>query len=99
MLAGGQFRRRQASDNCRGETFDFESDPVENGWLQSYAHPGGNLTGVFLDFPDFSTKWLGVLKQTVPGLANLVVLWDPATTTVQTRVVAAAAQLVMSKSK
>jgi putative ABC transport system substrate-binding protein len=39
-------------------TFDLESDPVESGWLQSYARPGGNLTGVFSDFPDFSTKWL-----------------------------------------
>ena len=26
-------------------TFDLESDPVESGWVQSYAHPGGNLTG------------------------------------------------------
>ena len=75
-------------------TLDLESDPVESGWLQSYAHPGGNLTGVFSDFPEFSTKWLELLKETVPGLANLVILWDPTTSTVQTRAVAAAAQLV-----
>jgi putative tryptophan/tyrosine transport system substrate-binding protein len=80
-------------------TFDLESDPVENGWLQSYSHPGGNLTGLFLDFPDFSTKWLELLKQTVPGLANLVVLWDPATTTVHTKAVIAAAQLVNLKTE
>ena len=36
----------------------------------------------------------GLLKETVPGLANLVILWDPTTSTVQTRAVAAAAQLV-----
>jgi putative tryptophan/tyrosine transport system substrate-binding protein len=54
-------------------TYDLESDPVESGWLQSYAHPGGNLTGVFSDFPNFSTKWLELLKETVPGLAYLVV--------------------------
>jgi putative ABC transport system substrate-binding protein len=75
-------------------TLDLESDPVESGWLQSYAHPGGNLTGVFSDFPEFSTKWLELLKETVPALANLVVLWDPTTSTVQTRAVAAAAQLI-----
>ena len=75
-------------------TFDLESDPVESGWLQSYAHPGGNLTGVFSDFPEFSTKWLELLKETVPGLANLVILWDPTTSTVQTRAVATVAQLV-----
>jgi putative ABC transport system substrate-binding protein len=72
-------------------TFDLESDPVESGWLQSYAHPAGNVTGVFSDFPAFSTKWLELLKEIVPGLANLVVLWDPTTPTVQTRAVAEAA--------
>jgi ABC-type uncharacterized transport system substrate-binding protein len=80
-------------------TLDLESDPVESGWLQSYAHPGGNLTGVFSDFPEFSSKWLELLRETVPRLANLAVLWDPATTTVQTRAVAAAAQLVNVKAE
>jgi hypothetical protein len=58
-------------------TFDLESDPVESGWLQSYAHPGGNITVVFSDFPEFSSKWLELLQEAVPGLASLVVLWDP----------------------
>ena len=61
---------------------DLESDPIESGWLASFAHPDGNLTGFFLDFPEFSTKWLQLLKDTVPGLASVVVLWDPATATV-----------------
>ncbi|WP_050426602.1 ABC transporter substrate-binding protein [Bradyrhizobium tropiciagri] len=73
-------------------TFDLESDPVESGWLQSYAHPGGNLTGVFSDFPDFASKWLELLREIVPGLSRLAVLWDPATPTVQARAVTAAAQ-------
>jgi putative ABC transport system substrate-binding protein len=75
-------------------TFDLESDPVESGWLQSYARPGGNLTGVFSDFPDFSTKWLQLLKEIVPGIAKLVVLWDPSTPPVQQKAIAAAAQSV-----
>jgi putative tryptophan/tyrosine transport system substrate-binding protein len=66
-------------------TFDMETDPIEAGWLQSYAHPGGALTGVFLDFPDFSTKWLELLKEAAPKLANIVVLWDPTTAMVQTK--------------
>ena len=73
-------------------TFDLESDPVESGWLQSYAHPGGNLTGVFSDFPDFASKWLELLREIVPGLSYLVVLWDPATPMVQARALSAAAQ-------
>ena len=80
-------------------TIDLESDPVESGWLQSYARPGGNLTGVFSDFPDFSTKWLQLLREIVPGITNLVVLWDPSTPPVQQKAVAAAAQSVKVKTE
>jgi len=80
-------------------TFDMETDPIEAGWLQGYAHPGGNMSGVFLDFPDFSTKWLELLKEAVPKLANIVVLWDPTTAMVQTKAVADAARLVNVNSE
>ena len=76
---------------------DLESDPVESGLLASFAHPGGNVTGFFLDFPEFSTKWLELLKDTVPNLASVVAFWDPATATTQTKAVAAAAQRVNVK--
>ena len=33
----------------------------------SYARPGGNVTGVFLDFPDFSAKCLQLLTEAVPA--------------------------------
>jgi len=75
-------------------TFDLETDPVESGWIQGYAHPGGNITGVFSDFPDFSAKWLELLKEAVPDCAHIVVLWDPTTTTVQTKAIAVVAQQV-----
>ncbi len=71
---------------------DLESDPVESGYIASFAHPGGNLTGYFLDFPDFGTKWMELLKEVIPGLSNVVVLWDPGTATIQTKAVASAAQ-------
>jgi putative ABC transport system substrate-binding protein len=80
-------------------TFDLESDPIESGWLQSYAHPGGNITGVFSDFPDFSAKWLELLKEAVPGCKQIAVLWDPATTTVQTRAINAVAQQIHIDTK
>jgi putative ABC transport system substrate-binding protein len=73
-------------------TFDLESDPIESGWLEGYAHPGGNITGVFSDFPDFSAKWLELLKEAVPGCKQIAVLWDPATTTVQIRAINGVAQ-------
>ena len=80
-------------------TFDLETDPIESGWLLSYAHPGGNITGVFSDFPDFSAKWLELLKEAVPNCAHTVVLWDPSTTAVQTKAIAVAAQQVHVSSE
>ena len=58
---------------------DFETDPVESGLLSSLSRPGGNLTGVFFDFPDFSTKWLELLREILPKLSRLAVFWDPST--------------------
>src|SRR5215204_5604792 len=58
---------------------DLESDPVANGWAASLGRPGGNVTGIFLDLPELSAKCLQMLRETVPKLAKLGVLWDPAT--------------------
>jgi len=55
----------------------FTTDPIADGYVESYARPGGNVTGVFLDAPDFSGKWLELLKAIVPDLSRAVVLWDP----------------------
>jgi putative tryptophan/tyrosine transport system substrate-binding protein len=88
---------RSATANIPIVAADLESDPIESGWLASLAHPGGNLTGFFLDFSDFSTKWLELLREAVPGLASVVVLWDPATATIQTKAVAAAAKVLNIK--
>ena len=60
-----------------------ESDPVKDGLVASLARPGGNLTGLFFDFPQFSAKWLELLSEAVSGLSRLAVLWDPATGTLQ----------------
>ena len=78
-------------------TFDLDTDPIESGWLQTYAHPGGTLTGIFLDFPDFNAKLLQLLKEAVPALAGIVALWDPTTAAVQPKALAAAAQLLAIK--
>src|SRR6266851_1976952 len=62
---------------------DLESDPVKSGFVQSLSHPGGNLTGLFFDFPEFSGKWLEILGEIIPGLERVGVLWDPGTGSVQ----------------
>jgi putative tryptophan/tyrosine transport system substrate-binding protein len=56
---------------------DLETDPVATGMIASLAHPGGNLTGVFFDFPDFRAKLLELLREIFPKLSKVAVLWDP----------------------
>jgi len=58
---------------------DLESDPVQSGWVRSFARPGGNITGLFMDLPGLAGKWLELLREAVPGLARVAGLWDPTT--------------------
>jgi putative ABC transport system substrate-binding protein len=56
----------------------FQSgDPVGAGLVASLARPGGNLTGVSLLSGDYSRKWLELLKEAVPRLHRVTVLWNP----------------------
>jgi putative tryptophan/tyrosine transport system substrate-binding protein len=57
---------------------DLETDPVADGWATSLAHPGSNVTGVFLDLPGFSAKTLQLLRDAVSGLSKVAVFWLPA---------------------
>jgi putative ABC transport system substrate-binding protein len=58
---------------------DLESDPVAEGFVASLGRPGGNVTGLFLDFPGVSGKWIELLREVVPRLSLISVIWDPAT--------------------
>jgi putative ABC transport system substrate-binding protein len=73
---------------------DLETDPVGSGLIASFAHPGGNITGVFFDFPDFTKKWLELLKETMPRLSSAIVMWDPTSGLVQRKAIEAAAELL-----
>ena len=74
--------------------FDLETDPIGSGLVKSLARPGGNVTGVFFDFPEFSKKWLELMKETLPRLARIGVLWDPATGFTQLRAIEAVAAIM-----
>jgi len=53
-------------------------DPVGAGFVESLAHPGGNVTG-FMQFEySLSGKWLELLKEIAPGVTRAAVLRDPA---------------------
>jgi putative ABC transport system substrate-binding protein len=54
------------------------SDPLGSGLVPSLARPGGNLTGLSLFLGDeFSSKWLELLREAVPGASRVGVLWNP----------------------
>ena len=52
-------------------------DPVEAGYVESLARPGGNVTGITNLSRELSGKRLELLKAAVPKLARVAVLYDP----------------------
>jgi putative ABC transport system substrate-binding protein len=54
-------------------------DPVEAGFVESLARPGGNVTGLTLLSGELGGKRLELLKEAVPKLARVAVLYDPVT--------------------
>jgi putative tryptophan/tyrosine transport system substrate-binding protein len=55
------------------------ADPVGSGLVASLAHSGGNVTGLTIMMPDLSAKQLQLLKETVPHVTRVAVLWNPDT--------------------
>jgi putative ABC transport system substrate-binding protein len=53
-------------------------DPVASGIVKSLAQPGGNVTGLSLMLQDVAVKRLEVLKEAVPRIASVAVLWSAA---------------------
>ena len=53
------------------------TQPVESGLVTSLAQPGGNITGLSSFSAELSAKRLELLKEFVPGLNRVAVLWNP----------------------
>jgi putative ABC transport system substrate-binding protein len=53
-------------------------DPLGSGLVASLARPGGNVTGMSLMAPDLGGKRLELLKEVLPRLSRVAVLWDAA---------------------
>ena len=52
------------------------ADPVAFGFVASLARPGGNVTGFAFLLPELSGKRLQLLKDAIPGLSRVAVLWN-----------------------
>jgi putative ABC transport system substrate-binding protein len=57
--------------------FAAAADPVADGLVTSLARPGGNVTGLAALSPELVGKRLELLKQAVPGVGRVAVLWQP----------------------
>jgi putative ABC transport system substrate-binding protein len=70
----------------RGETRDIPiifvsiSDPVGEGFVESFAHPGGNITGFTSVEAAMTGKWVELLKTVDPRLKRVGFLFNPQST-------------------
>jgi putative tryptophan/tyrosine transport system substrate-binding protein len=59
--------------------FTAVADPVEQGFVQSLTHPGGNITGFASNEFSIAGKWADLLKQMAPSVARVVYIYNPET--------------------
>ena len=64
--------------------FAAVGDPITDGLVTSLARPGGNVTGLSVLSPELVGKWLEQLKQAVPGVSRVAVLWQPGAASART---------------
>jgi putative ABC transport system substrate-binding protein len=59
--------------------FAQHADPVGTGDVATLAHPGGNVTGVSMVLTELAAKGLEILKEAIPSITKVGVLWNPTT--------------------
>jgi putative ABC transport system substrate-binding protein len=57
--------------------FSIVSDPIGSGFVESFAHPGGNATGLVNFESSMAGKWVQTLKEAVPHLSRATLLFNP----------------------
>jgi putative ABC transport system substrate-binding protein len=60
--------------------FTVVSEPVAQGFVQSLAHPGGNITGFTHLEPTIGAKWLELLREIAPRVARVAIMFNPEAT-------------------
>jgi putative tryptophan/tyrosine transport system substrate-binding protein len=59
--------------------FVVVSDPVDQGFISSLAHPGGNITGFSFIEPEIVGKWINLLHDVKPNLSRVALMFNPDT--------------------
>ena len=75
--SGGSSNAAVAATRTIPIVLGSQSDLVERGWVQSLAHPGGNVTGIVNLGPDLGPKRLQLLKQALPKVTRVGLLVTP----------------------
>jgi putative tryptophan/tyrosine transport system substrate-binding protein len=80
IVVGGSEATKALKDATRSIPIVFvgPSYPVEEGLVESFARPGGNITGITNAQSDYVPKMLQLLRDVVPALADVGVIWSPA---------------------
>src|SRR5947208_3665351 len=78
---------------------DLEIDPVAAGLVESIARPGGNLTGLFLDLSELSSKHLQILTEIIPRTSRVAVLGNPDINALQIRELERVAQSLQMQTR
>jgi len=79
IVTGGPAATRAAkkASNTVPIVMAVDYDPVAVGFVGSLARPGGNITGLSVINPQLSGKRLELLREFVPRVARVAVLWNP----------------------
>jgi putative ABC transport system substrate-binding protein len=76
IASGSLVAARQASQTVPIVALDLESDPITTGAARSLNRPGGNVTGIFLDAPEIAGKWIQIMREVLPQIHKVALLYD-----------------------
>jgi len=79
LVIGGPARIRaamQATTTIPIVGIDLETDPVAAGFVKTLARPGGNVSGIWMDLPEIAGKQIQFLREVLPALRRLGIVWD-----------------------
>jgi putative ABC transport system substrate-binding protein len=76
IASGSLVAARQASQTVPIVALDLESDPIATGAARSLNRPGGNVTGIFLDAPEIAGKWIQIIREVLPQIHKVALLYD-----------------------
>jgi len=76
IASGSLIAARQASQTVPLVALDLESDPIATGAARSLNRPGGKVTGIFLDAPEIAGKWIQIIREVLPQIHRVALLYD-----------------------